>query len=88
MVVPNDLFTSFLKMITTSSSIIIKKKPSGSLTIKTLKPGNRLFLLCTDIGIAAVNSIISEPNTYANRQTNKTGTHPTVTEPSTHDPEV
>ncbi|PIM96053.1 Ferredoxin--NADP reductase [Candidatus Hodgkinia cicadicola] len=66
MVVPNDLFTSFLKMITTSSSIIIKKKPSGSLTIKTLKPGNRLFLLCTDIGIAAVNSIISEPNTYAN----------------------
>ncbi|PIM95078.1 Ferredoxin--NADP reductase [Candidatus Hodgkinia cicadicola] len=66
MVVPNDLFTSFLKMITTSSSIIIKKKPSGSMVIEALNPGNRLFLLCTDIGIAAVSSIISEPKTYTN----------------------
>ncbi|PIM96697.1 Ferredoxin--NADP reductase [Candidatus Hodgkinia cicadicola] len=64
MVTPNDLFTSFLKMITTSSSVIIKKKTSGCLVMNALKPGKRLFLLCTDIGVAAVSSIISEPSTY------------------------
>ncbi|PIM95698.1 Ferredoxin--NADP reductase [Candidatus Hodgkinia cicadicola] len=66
MVTPNDLFSSFLKMITTSSSVIIKKKTSGCLVMEALNPGNRLFLLCTDIGVAVVSSIISEPKTYAN----------------------
>ncbi|PIM95203.1 Ferredoxin--NADP reductase [Candidatus Hodgkinia cicadicola] len=63
--VPNGLFTSFLRMVTTKSSIIIKKKTSGELILDVLSPGKRLFLLCSDIGIAAVSSIISEPNTYA-----------------------
>ncbi len=66
MVVSNDLFTSFLRMITTSSSVIIKKRTTGSLVMEALNPGKRLFLLCTDVGIAAVSSIISEPETYAN----------------------
>ncbi len=64
-VVPNGLFTSFLRMVTTKSSIIIKKKTSRGLSLDVLDSGKRLFLLCTDIGIAAVSSIISEPNTYA-----------------------
>ncbi len=64
-VVPDGLFTSFLRMITTKSSIIIKKKTSGELILDVLSPGKRLFLLCSDIGISAVSSIISEPNTYA-----------------------
>ncbi|PIM95805.1 Ferredoxin--NADP reductase [Candidatus Hodgkinia cicadicola] len=65
MVVPNGLFTSFLKMITTRSSVIIMKKMKNGLIMKALSPGKRLFLLCTDIGIAVVSNIISEPETYA-----------------------
>ncbi|PIM96330.1 Ferredoxin--NADP reductase [Candidatus Hodgkinia cicadicola] len=61
----NDLFTSFLRKITTNSSIIIMKKTAGDLVISLLKPGKRLFLLCSDIGIAAASSIISEPETYS-----------------------
>ncbi|PIM96336.1 Ferredoxin--NADP reductase [Candidatus Hodgkinia cicadicola] len=62
----NDLFTSFLRKITTNSSIIIMKETAGDLVISTLKPGKRLFLLCSDIGAAAASSIISEPETYSN----------------------
>ncbi|PIM95170.1 Ferredoxin--NADP reductase [Candidatus Hodgkinia cicadicola] len=65
MVVPNGLFTPFLRMITTRSLVIIKKKIKKGLVIKALSPGKRLFLLCTDIGIAVVSNIISEPGTYA-----------------------
>ncbi|KON71408.1 MAG: Ferredoxin--NADP reductase [Candidatus Hodgkinia cicadicola] len=64
-VVPNGLFTSFLRMVTTKNSIIIKKKTSGELILDVLNPGKRLFLLCSNNGIAAVSSIMSEPNTYA-----------------------
>ncbi len=61
----NDIFTSFLRKITTNSSIIIMKKTAGDLVISLLKPGKRLFLLCSDIGAAAASSIISEPETYS-----------------------
>ncbi|PIM96292.1 Ferredoxin--NADP reductase [Candidatus Hodgkinia cicadicola] len=61
----NDLFTSFLRKITTDSSIIIMKKTAGDLVLNNLKPGKRLFLLCSDIGAAAASSIISEPGTYS-----------------------
>ncbi len=62
----NDLFTSFLRKIVVKSSIIIMKETAGDLVISLLKPGKRLFLLCSDIGIAAASSIISEPETYSN----------------------
>ncbi len=65
MVVPNGLFTPFLKLITTGSSVIIKKRMRNGLVMGALSPGKRLFLLCTDIGIAVVSNIISEPETYA-----------------------
>ncbi len=61
----NDIFTSFLRKITTDSSIIIMKKTAGDLVLDPLKPGKRLFLLCSDIGAAAASSIISEPGTYS-----------------------
>ncbi|PIM96381.1 Ferredoxin--NADP reductase [Candidatus Hodgkinia cicadicola] len=61
----NDLFSSFLRKITTNSSIIIMKKTAGELILNNLKPGKRLFLLCSDIGAAAASSIISEPGTYS-----------------------
>ncbi len=66
MTVPNGLFTSFLRKIVVKSSVIIKTKTNGELTLATLKPGKRLFLFCSDIGIIPAISIISEPETYSN----------------------
>ncbi|PIM96575.1 Ferredoxin--NADP reductase [Candidatus Hodgkinia cicadicola] len=66
MTVPNGLFTSFFRKIVVKSSVIIKTKTNGELTLATLKPGKRLFLFCSDIGIIPAISIISEPETYFN----------------------
>ncbi|PIM96461.1 Ferredoxin--NADP reductase [Candidatus Hodgkinia cicadicola] len=62
--VPNGLFTTFLQKITTDSSIIVKTKSTGTLVLEALKPGKRLFLLCTGTGVAPFISIIFDPETY------------------------
>ncbi len=60
----NGPFTSFLQKITTDSSIIIKVRSTGTLLLKALKLGTRLFLLCTGTGIAPFASIIADTKTY------------------------
>ncbi|PIM95235.1 Ferredoxin--NADP reductase [Candidatus Hodgkinia cicadicola] len=62
--VSNGLFTTFLQKLTTDSSIIIKTKSTGTLILEALKPGKRLFLLCTGTGIAPFISMIFESETY------------------------
>ncbi|MFP2998004.1 ferredoxin--NADP reductase [Candidatus Hodgkinia cicadicola] len=62
----NGPFTTYLQKITTKSSIILKMKSTGTLIIKGLKPGKRLFLLCTGTGVAPFISVIFEPATYEN----------------------
>ncbi|ATY93603.1 Ferredoxin--NADP reductase [Candidatus Hodgkinia cicadicola] len=62
--VPNGPFTSFLQKLTLRSAIIIKTKTTGTLTLASLKPGKRLFLLCTGTGVAPFISILFEPETY------------------------
>ncbi|PIM96159.1 Ferredoxin--NADP reductase [Candidatus Hodgkinia cicadicola] len=62
--VPNGVFTTFLHKITTKTSIIIKITLTGTLVLEALKPGKRLFLLCTGTGIAPFISIIFNHETY------------------------
>ncbi|WGS83619.1 MAG: ferredoxin--NADP reductase [Candidatus Hodgkinia cicadicola] len=62
--VPNGPFTSFLQKLTPKSSIIVKAKATGTLTLSGLKPGKRLFLLGTGTGIAPFISIMLDPETY------------------------
>ncbi len=62
----NGPFTTYLQKITTKSSIILKMKSTGTLVIKGLKPGKRLFLLCTGTGVAPFISVMFEPATYEN----------------------
>ncbi|PIM95098.1 Ferredoxin--NADP reductase [Candidatus Hodgkinia cicadicola] len=62
--VPNGLFTTFLHKITTKSSVIIKMKPTGNLILETLRPGKRLFLLCTGTGVSPFVSIVFNHETY------------------------
>ncbi len=63
----NGAFTTYLlQKITTKSSIILKMKSTGTLVIKGLNPGKRLFLLCTGTGVAPFISVMFEPATYEN----------------------
>ncbi|MFP3038380.1 MAG: ferredoxin--NADP reductase [Candidatus Hodgkinia cicadicola] len=60
----NGPFTSFLQKINTNNALIIKVKPTGTLLVRALKPGGRLFLLCTGTGVAPFISMVFEPEVY------------------------
>ncbi|MFP3039133.1 MAG: ferredoxin--NADP reductase [Candidatus Hodgkinia cicadicola] len=62
--VTNGSFTSYLHKISTSNAVIIRTEPSGTLLVRALKPGRRLFLLCGGAGVAPFISIIFEPEVY------------------------
>ncbi|XXM93307.1 MAG: ferredoxin--NADP reductase [Candidatus Hodgkinia cicadicola] len=62
--VANGPFTSFLQKLTTKSAVIMKTKATGTLTLASLKPGKRLFLLCTGTGVAPFVSVMFEPEVY------------------------
>jgi ferredoxin/flavodoxin---NADP+ reductase len=56
--------TSRLQHIQVGDSIIVGKKPTGTLLIDYLLPGKRLYLLSTGTGMAPFLSIIRDPETY------------------------
>ena len=62
--VPNGPLTSHLKFIKPEDPLLISGKGVGSLTIRALKPGKRLFMIATGTGIAPFASIIRDPETY------------------------
>ncbi len=62
--VANGPFTSFLQKLTTRSAVIIKAKAASALTLASLQPGKRLFLLCAGTGVAPFISVILEPEAY------------------------
>ncbi|XXM90126.1 ferredoxin--NADP reductase [Candidatus Hodgkinia cicadicola] len=62
--VPNGPFTSFLQKLTPKSAVLVKTKVTGTLTLAALKPGKRLFLLCTGTGVAPFVSVLFEPEVY------------------------
>src|SRR5574337_736764 len=62
--VPDGPLTSRLQHIQVGDSIIVGKKPTGTLLIDYLLPGKRLYLLSTGTGLAPFMSIIRAPETY------------------------
>jgi len=56
--------TSRLQHIKVGDSIIVGKKPTGTLLIDYLLPGKRLYLLSTGTGLAPFMSVIRDPATY------------------------
>ena len=56
--------TSRLQHIQVGDSVIVGKKPTGTLLIDYLVPGKRLYLLSTGTGMAPFLSIIRDPDTY------------------------
>ncbi len=56
--------TSRLQHIQVGDSIIVGKKPTGTLLIDYLVPGKRLYMLSTGTGMAPFLSVIRDPETY------------------------
>ena len=62
--VPNGPLTSRLQHIKPGDSVLIGRKPTGTLLISDLHPGRNLYLLGTGTGFAPWLSIIKDPETY------------------------
>jgi ferredoxin--NADP+ reductase len=62
--VPDGPLTSRLQHIQPGDTVIVGKKPTGTLLIDNLNPGKRLYLLSTGTGLAPFMSIIRDPETY------------------------
>jgi ferredoxin--NADP+ reductase len=62
--VPDGPLTSRLQHIQVGDTIIVGKKPTGTLLIDYLLPGKRLYLLGTGTGLAPFMSIVRDPETY------------------------
>jgi ferredoxin--NADP+ reductase len=61
--------TSHLQHIQVGDTIIVGKKPTGTLLIDYLTPAKRLYLLSTGTGLAPFLSIIRDPATYEKFET-------------------
>jgi len=62
--VPDGPLTSRLQHIKVDDTIVVGKKPTGTLVIDYLLPGKRLYMLSTGTGLAPFMSIIRDPETY------------------------
>ena len=62
--VPDGPLTSRLQHIQVGDTIIVGKKPTGTLLIDYLLPAKRLYLLSTGTGLAPFLSVIRDPETY------------------------
>lgn len=56
--------TSRLQHIQVGDTIVVGRKPTGTLVIDYLLPGKRLYLFATGTGLAPFMSIIRDPETY------------------------
>ena len=62
--VPDGPLTSRLQHIKVGDSVIVGRKPTGTLLVDYLLPGKRLYMLSTGTGLAPFMSIIRDPETY------------------------
>ncbi len=62
--VPDGPLTSRLQNIVPGDTIMLGRKPVGTLVLDALKPGKNLYLLSTGTGFAPFASIVRDPETY------------------------
>ncbi|MGG4603796.1 ferredoxin--NADP reductase [Paenalcaligenes sp. Me131] len=62
--VQNGPLTSRLQHLQVGDSILVSRKPVGTLVVDDLRDGRNLYLLGTGTGLAPFMSIIKDPDTY------------------------
>jgi ferredoxin--NADP+ reductase len=62
--VPGGPLTEHLQRIQPGDTVLMKKKPTGTLVLDALLPGKRVYMFATGTGIAPFASLIRDPETY------------------------
>ena len=62
--VPDGPLTSKLQHLAVGDEIVVSRKPTGTLVLRDLRPGQNLYLLATGTGLAPFISLIQDPETY------------------------
>ena len=62
--VPDGPLTSRLQHLRAGDCVLVSRKPTGTLLLDDLNPGERLFLLATGTGAAPFLSLIQDPEAY------------------------
>jgi ferredoxin--NADP+ reductase len=62
--IQSGALTSRLQHVAPGDSVLVGRKPTGTLVIGNLRPGKRLWLLATGTGLAPFMSIVRDPETY------------------------
>ncbi len=62
--VPGGPLTEHLQKIKEGDTVLMRRKPTGTLVNDALLPGKRLWLFSTGTGIAPFASLIRDPETY------------------------
>lgn len=62
--VPDGPLTSHLQQIQSGDTVLMRKKPTGTLVLDALTPGRRLYMFSTGTGIAPFASLMRDPETY------------------------
>jgi ferredoxin--NADP+ reductase len=63
--IPNGPLTSRLQHVAPGAPIFVSAKPTGTLVLRDLRPGKRLFLLATGTGVAPFLGIAADPEVYS-----------------------
>ena len=62
--VADGKLTSRLQHLQVGDHVVLSKKPTGTLVLRDLSPGKRLFLFATGTGLAPFLSLIHDPDMY------------------------
>ncbi len=62
--VPGGVLTSRLQHILPGAPVLVSSKPTGTLVLRDVRPGRRLFMLATGTGVAPFLSVAKDPETY------------------------
>ena len=62
--VPDGPLTSRLAHLRVGDSVLVGRKPTGTLLLDNLRPGRNLYLLATGTGLAPFMSLIKDPLAY------------------------
>lgn len=63
-IVPHGPLTSRLQGIQPGAPLLVSTKPTGTLVLRDLRPGKRLFLLATGTGVAPFAALVRDPEIY------------------------
>ncbi len=56
--------TSRLQRIKPGDSVLVSRKPTGTLVVHDLRPGKHLYMLATGTGLAPFMSLVRDPDVY------------------------